>query len=149
MTTAEILKYCKLFEDEITLDSLSRQQLMALCRVLEIPAYGTSAMLRFQLRLRLRNLIADDRVIESEGIEALNFIELQNACKNRGMRAVGVSEDRLKRQLRQWLTLSLHEKVPASLLLLTRTMFLPENVPATQQLQATLQALPDATVRNI
>jgi len=62
------------------------------------------------------------------------------------MRAVGVPEGRLKRQLKQWLTLSLHEKVPASLLLLTRAMYLPENLAPTQQLQATLQALPDAAV---
>lgn len=107
---------------------------------------GISTILRFQLRLRLRNLISDDKVILSEGIDRLNYQELQNACKARGMRAVGMSEDRLKRQLSQWLTLSLHEKVPATLLLLTRAMYLPDNIPASQQLQATLQALPNATV---
>jgi len=63
VTTEEILKFSKLFEDEITLDSLSRPQLLALSRVLEIPAIGTSAMLRFQLRMRLRNLAIDDKVI--------------------------------------------------------------------------------------
>ncbi|CAL8147314.1 unnamed protein product [Orchesella dallaii] len=140
----EILKFSKLFEDEITLDSMSRPQLMALSRLLEIPAIGTSTMLRFRLRMRLRNLAVDDKSIEKEGIDALNMRELQNACKARGIRVVGVPEDRLKRQLDQWLTLSLHEKVPASLLLLTRSMYLPETLAPSQKLQATLQALPDA-----
>ena len=35
-TTEEILKYAKLFEDEITLDNLDYRQLRALCKLLEI-----------------------------------------------------------------------------------------------------------------
>ena len=58
----EILKYSKLFEDEITLDNLKYSQLAALCRLLEIPTVGPSALLRFQLWLKLRQLEADDRV---------------------------------------------------------------------------------------
>jgi len=65
VTNAEIMKFSKLFEDEITLDSLSRSQLSALCRVLEISSLGPVALLRFQLRLRLRNLAADDQVIHN------------------------------------------------------------------------------------
>lgn len=61
-TTEEILKFSKLFEDEITLDSLSRQQLTALCRVLGINTVGMTTLLRFQIRMRLRSLIADDKV---------------------------------------------------------------------------------------
>lgn len=58
----EIIKFSTLFEDEITLDSLSRQQLTALCRVLDINPMGTTNLLRFQIRMRLRNLAADDKV---------------------------------------------------------------------------------------
>lgn len=58
----EIMKFSKLFEDEITLDSLSRQQLIALCRVLDIQTFGTTNFLRFLLRMKLRSLAADDRV---------------------------------------------------------------------------------------
>lgn len=61
-TIEEILKFSKLFEDEITLDSLSRQQLTALCRVLGINTVGMTSLLRFQIRMRLRSLIADDKV---------------------------------------------------------------------------------------
>ena len=87
----EILRFSKLFEDEITLDSLSRAQLIALCRVLEIqptPA-GTNSLLRFQLRMRLRSLIADDKLIQKEGIDSLSIGELQAACRARGMRSSG------------------------------------------------------------
>jgi len=87
----EILRFSKLFEDEITLDSLSRPQLLALCRVLEIqptPA-GTNSLLRFQLRMRLRSLAADDKLIQKEGIDSLSIGELQAACRARGMRSSG------------------------------------------------------------
>lgn len=56
------MKFSKLFEDEFTLDSLTRAQLSALCRVLEINPLGTNNFLRFQLRMRLRSLAADDKV---------------------------------------------------------------------------------------
>ncbi|KAK6621574.1 hypothetical protein RUM44_001381 [Polyplax serrata] len=140
----EIIKFSTLFEDEITLDSLSRQQLTALCRVLDINPMGTTNLLRFQIRMRLRNLAADDKMIVKEGIDSLTVQELQNACQARAMRAYGVSEDRLKAQLSQWLDLSVNEKVPPSLLLLSRALMLPDTIAATDQLKATISALPDS-----
>ena len=61
-TTEEILKYSKLFQDEITLDTLQHNHLVALCKLLEIQTIGTTAFLRFQLRMKLRQLEADDKV---------------------------------------------------------------------------------------
>ena len=59
----DIMKFAKLFEDELTLDSLPRDVVVALCKLLEIGIYGLpSELLRFQLRMRLRNLKSDDRV---------------------------------------------------------------------------------------
>lgn len=58
----EIMKFSKVFEDEITLDSLSRPQLVALCRVLDVQTLGTTNFIRFLLRMKLRSLAADDRV---------------------------------------------------------------------------------------
>lgn len=142
----EIMKFSKLFEDEITLDSLNRQQLTALCRVLEINTLGTSAFLRFQLEMKLRNLAADDRVIKKEGIEFLNLSELQNACRARGMRAYGLSEEQLKQQLKEWIDLSLNDKVPPSLLILSRALMIPENTTTSDKLKATISALPEAVV---
>lgn len=142
MPNEEILKFSKLFEDEITLDSLSRPQLVALCRLLELQPIGTNNFLRFQLRMKLRSLKADDHVISKEGIEILTVPELQAACRARGMRALGISEDRLRFDLSQWLELSLNEKIPPSLLLLSRVLYLPENIAPADQLKATIQALP-------
>lgn len=46
VSNAEIMKFSKLFEDEITLDSLTRSQLIALCRVLDVHTLGTNNFLR-------------------------------------------------------------------------------------------------------
>lgn len=142
-TSEEIMKFSKLFEDEITLDSLQRPHLVALCKVLNVSTIGTSAMLRYSLRMKLRSLAADDKMIAKEGLESLTFNELQQACRARGMRAYGVSEERLKKELRNWLDLSLNEKVPQSLLLLSRALMVPEHVPTTYKLKATISALPE------
>ncbi|XP_054708538.1 mitochondrial proton/calcium exchanger protein-like [Uloborus diversus] len=138
----DILRFSKLFEDEITLDSLSRPELIALCRLLELKPIGTNNFLTFQLRLKLRRLRADDVIIRKEGIDTLTVPELQAACRARGMRALGLSEERLKSQLSQWLELSLDSQIPPSLLLLSRALYLPEHLPAPDQLKATLSSLP-------
>ncbi|KAK8732531.1 hypothetical protein OTU49_006807, partial [Cherax quadricarinatus] len=143
ISNEEILKFSKLFEDEITLDSLSRPQLVALCRLLEMQPFGTNNFLRFQLRMKLRALTADDKIIEHEGVNSLAVWELQQACRARGMRAYGLSEERLRLQLNQWLELSLKEKVPPSLLLLSRTLYLPESVQTSDTLAATISTLPE------
>ncbi|KAK2711971.1 hypothetical protein QYM36_010859 [Artemia franciscana] len=140
----EIMRFSKLFEDEITLESLTRPQLLALCRLLEIQPMGTNNFLRFQLQLKLRSLAADDKVIQKEGLESLTASELQAACRARGMRSHGFPAERLRQQLTQWLDLSLNEKVPPSLLLLSRTLYLPESVPTTDQLKATISSLPES-----
>lgn len=142
----EILRFSKLFEDEITLDSLTRPQLIALCRVLELSTIGPNNLLRFQLRMKLRSLAADDKVIQKEGIDSLTVSELQSACRARGMRALGVSEIRLKSQLLQWLDLSLNEKVPPSLLLLSRALYLPDSDVTSDQLKVTIASLPESVV---
>lgn len=144
VTNEDIIKYSKLFEDEITLDSLTRPQLQALCRVLEMSPIGTSTLLRFQLRMKLRSLAADDRTIQKEGVDSLNLSELQAACRARGMRAYGATEERLQSQLQEWINLSLNEKVPPSLLLLSRALMIPEHGTTSDKLKATISVLPDS-----
>lgn len=58
----EIMRFSKLFEDELTLDNLTRPQLVALCKLLELQSIGTNNFLRFQLTMRLRSIKADDKV---------------------------------------------------------------------------------------
>lgn len=107
---------------------------------------GTTQLLRFQLRLRLKNLKNDDLVIKKEGLHALTVSELQAACRARGMRALGIPEEKLRYQLNQWLDLSLRESIPPSLLLLSRAMLLPETVNPTEQLRETITQLPKQAI---
>lgn len=144
VSNEDIIKFAKRFDDEITLDSLSREQLAALCRVLELNTIGTTTLLRFQLRLKLRSLATDDRVIAREGIDTLDQFELQQACKARGMRAYGLTAERLRFQLKEWIDLSLNEQVPNTLLLLSRAMLISDDSNTTDKLKETMRVLPDA-----
>lgn len=83
-------------------------------------------------------------MIQKEGVDSLTFSELQQASKIRGMRAYGLTEERLRQQLTQWLNLSLNEKVPPSLLLLSRAFSFPENIPTSDLLKKAISALPDS-----
>ncbi|CAL8303658.1 unnamed protein product [Boreogadus saida] len=143
----QILRFSKLFEDELTLDNLTRPQLVALCRLLELQSIGTNNFLRFQLIMKLRTIRADDKLIAEEGVESLSVTEVQAACRVRGMRSLGVTEDRLREQLSQWLELHLKQQIPTSLLLLSRAMFLPDTLSPADQLQTTLQTLPEMVTR--
>ncbi|XP_013867270.1 mitochondrial proton/calcium exchanger protein [Austrofundulus limnaeus] len=143
----EIIKFSKLFEDELTLDNLTRPQLVALCRLLELQSIGTNNFLRFQLIMKLRAIRADDKLIAEEGVESLNVKEVQTACRVRGMRSLGVTEERLREQLSQWLDLHLNKQIPTSLLLLSRAMYLPDTLSPADQLKTTLQTLPDMATK--
>ncbi|KAK5917104.1 hypothetical protein CgunFtcFv8_012022 [Champsocephalus gunnari] len=143
----QIIKFSKLFEDELTLDNLTRPQLVALCRLLELQSIGTNNFLRFQLIMKLRAIRADDKLIAEEGVESLNVNEVQTACRVRGMRSLGVTEERLREQLVQWLELHLKQQIPTSLLLLSRAMFLPDTLSPADQLKTTLQTLPEVVTK--
>ncbi|XP_014850529.1 PREDICTED: LETM1 and EF-hand domain-containing protein 1, mitochondrial isoform X6 [Poecilia mexicana] len=143
----QIIKFSKLFEDELTLDNLTRPQLVALCRLLELQSIGTNNFLRFQLIMKLRAIHADDKLIAEEGIESMSVTEVQSACRVRGMRSLGVTEERLREQLSQWLDLHLNQQIPTSLLLLSRAMFLPDTLSPADQLKTTLQTLPEMVTK--
>ncbi|XP_061650972.1 mitochondrial proton/calcium exchanger protein isoform X2 [Phyllopteryx taeniolatus] len=143
----QILRFSKLFEDELTLDNLTRPQLVALCRLLELQSIGTNNFLRFQLIMKLRNIRADDKLIAEEGVASLSVNEVQAACRVRGMRSLGVTEERLREQLGQWLELHLKQQIPTSLLLLSRAMYLPDTLSPADQLKTTLQTLPEMVTK--
>ena len=46
----EIVRFTRYLEDDFTLDNLSREQLIAMCKYMGINPYGTDAFLRFQVR---------------------------------------------------------------------------------------------------
>ncbi len=63
-----------------------------------------------RLRAHLEQIKRDDRMIKSEGLEALSEDELRQACRTRGMRAP-FGEGALafmRKQLKEWLDLSLN-----------------------------------------
>ena len=71
-------------------------------------------------------------LISREGIENLSVQELQMACKERGMRALGLTQEKLVTQLKQWIELSTNEKVLQGMLFWQT--ILKENYPQTPSL---------------
>ncbi|XP_058146019.1 LETM1 domain-containing protein LETM2, mitochondrial isoform X4 [Dasypus novemcinctus] len=128
-STKEIVRFSRLFKDELTLEHLDRPQLVALCKLLELQAFGTNNLLRFQLLMKLKTVKADDEIIAKEGVSTLSVSELQAACRARGMRSLGLTEEQLRQQLTEWQDLHLKENVPPSLLLLSRTFYLIDVKP--------------------
>ena len=81
----EILKFAKAFRDSLTLDSLERQQLIAICKILNIRPIGVTNILRFQIKLRMRKIKAEDEMIRQEGeISNLDDSDLQTLVRERG-----------------------------------------------------------------
>jgi hypothetical protein len=123
-----IIRYANYFHDDLTLDNMPRMQLINMCKYMSIAPYGPDSVLRFQLRHRIRSLKEDDQRILWEGIDSLTKTELREACQERGMRSTGLSKDAYKQALQQWLDLSVNKNVPISLLIMSRTFFLREEM---------------------
>ncbi|KAK3329598.1 LETM1-like protein-domain-containing protein [Apodospora peruviana] len=118
-TEQDVIKVCKVFKDDLTLDNLSRPQLVSMCRYLNLNTFGTDMMLRYQIRHRMRQIKRDDRAISYEGVDTLSVAELQVACQSRGIKTFGVSPARLREDLQTWLDLRLRDGVPSTLLVLS------------------------------
>jgi LETM1 and EF-hand domain-containing protein 1 len=58
------------------------------------------------------------------------------------MRSYGVSIERLRSQLQQWLDLHLNKRIPSTILLLSRALYLPESISQEHVLKAAIQSLP-------
>ncbi|KAK6156438.1 hypothetical protein DH2020_010686 [Rehmannia glutinosa] len=146
----EILGFAKLFNDELTLDNISRPRLMTMCKYMGINTYGTGtdAYLRYMLRKRLQKIKDDDKMIQAEGIESLSEEELRQACRDRGLLGL-LSVDEMRKQLQDWLDLSLNHSVPSSLLILSRAFSVSGKVKPEEAVQATLSSLPDEVVDTV
>ncbi|KAJ8655577.1 hypothetical protein O0I10_008665 [Lichtheimia ornata] len=146
-STEDLLKVARRFEDELTLDNLSRPQLVSICKYMNINAFGTDNFLRFQIRNRMRQIKADDKVIQTEGISSLTLQELQHACAARGIRTTGSSPGRLRDELAQWIDLNLNHRVPTTLMILSRAFTFTDRALTTEDaLRATFNSLPDNLV---
>ncbi|BFZ53638.1 LETM1 domain-containing protein ylh47 [Savitreella phatthalungensis] len=120
-TKDDIIKVCRIFKDDLTLDNLSRPQLVAMCRYMNLSSFGTDGVLRYVIRTRMRQIKRDDKAIAYEGVTSLSIPELHHACQSRGIRTHGVSPGHLRDELKGWLDLRLKHRVPSTLLILSKT----------------------------
>ena len=102
VTNDDITRFSRLFEDEFTLDHISRGQLTNMCKFVGLSPYGTDSYLRRQLKDKLKELKSDDKVIAREGVASLSVAELQSVSRARGYarghrrpRASGAPDQRL------------------------------------------------------
>ncbi|KAJ0876204.1 putative EF-hand domain, letm1 ribosome-binding domain-containing protein [Helianthus annuus] len=145
----EILGFAKLFNDELTLDNISRPRLVNMCKYMGIQPYGTDAYLRYMLRKRLQWIKNDDKMIQAEGgVDALSEEELREDCRERGMLGLRSVEE-MREQLRDWLDLSLNHSVPSSLLILSRAFTVSGKLKPEEVVRATLSSLPDEVVDTV
>ena len=119
----DVLNVAKLFDDDLTLDNLSRPQLVSMSRYMGLHAFGTDNFLRGQLRSRLLTLRRDDQLIDVERLDSLTTSELQAACQSRGIRTFGLSPAKLREEMSTWIDLHLHNRVSGVLLILARAFY--------------------------
>jgi len=151
---ADIIKVCKLFKDDLTLDNLSRPQLVGICRYMNLNTFGTDAMLRYQVRHRMRQIKRDDKAISFEGVASLSVPELQTASAARGLRTHGMSPARLRDDLQLWLDLRLKYGVPSTLLVLANAFMYAQGKETEfdsllDALQAVLSSIPEELFHEI
>lgn len=145
----DIVKVAKLFDDDLTLDNLTRPQLVSMCRYMQINAFGTDNYLRYQIRTKLNRIRRDDIVIQHEGLDKLTLHELQSACQSRGVQTFGLDEERLREELRQWIELHITQRISGTLLILSKAFnyMSPGEVEGSasqfKSLELTLSSLPD------
>ena len=147
-TQDDVIKVCKIFKDDMTLDNSSRPQLVAMARYMNLNSFGTDMLLRYQIRRRMRQIKRDDRAISFEGVDSLSVPELQNACASRGLRTQGMSPGRLRDDLQMWLDLRLKYGVPSTLLVLSNAFMYTQGKDSEissqiDALQSVLSSIPE------
>ncbi|MCJ1287468.1 hypothetical protein MMC26_006820 [Xylographa opegraphella] len=153
-TQADVIKVCKIFKDDLTLDNLSRPQLVGMCRYMNLNTFGTDTLLRYQIRHRMRQIKRDDRAISYEGVDSLSVPELQMACASRGLRTHGMSPGRLRDDLQMWLDLRLKYGVPSTLLVMSNAFMYTQGKDSEiasqiDSLQAVLSSIPEELFHEI
>ena len=153
-TQDDVIKVCKIFKDDLTLDNLSRPQLVGMCRYMNLNTFGTDMMLRYHIRHRMRQIKRDDRAITYEGVDSLSVPELQMACASRGLRTQGMSPARLREDLQTWLDLRLKYGVPSTLLVMSNAFMYGQGKDSEigsqiDALQAVLSSIPEELFHEI
>jgi len=122
--TKEILRFASLFSEEMKLSSMSNQQLNAMSNMLGLRPMTLPVHNQLQLRHHITSLRREDRDMLWEGIEGLTKQELIEACKKRAIRFHGTTEAKMRGELKRWLDISMHKKIPTSLMLWIQSFYL-------------------------
>lgn len=141
-----LISVAQMFKDDLVLDNLSRPQLVAMAKYMNLQHFGTNLMLRYSIRYKMRQIKMDDRAIYEEGVDSLSLTELQIACASRGIKTHALSKARLAEDLDNWLELRLRQKVPSTLLILSSAFTYGEADDMNTHydaLEAVLSAIPE------
>eukprot|EP01132_Coremiostelium_polycephalum_P008056 gene8056-9911_t len=153
VSSQEIINFSQLFSDEITLEKISRPQLLMMNKHLSgsspLTNWYSNDFLRSQLMKKIKKIKQDDVLIKKEGLDALSIEELVEACTARGIKAEGLEREDIVSQLEQWIDLSLNKSVPPSLLILSRAFTFSPNVSAQEALEDTLEHIPQEALTEV
>lgn len=150
LDSEEIVAFSRYFRDDLLLDNMARPQLVTLCRYMGLTPYGSDNFLIFQLRSKFRSIQADDQRILWEGVHSLEYEELKEACRERGMRHVGLTRFGYQRQLRQWIHLSTRREMPLSLLLMSQAFNLDaKDIDPASALRDSIGSLDDEVLQEV
>jgi len=126
-----------------------------MCKYMNLNTFGTDAMLRYQIRHRMRQIKRDDKAISYEGVNSLSVPELQMACASRGLRTHGMSPAKLREDLQMWLDLRLKNNIPSTLLVLSNAYMYTSGGKDSEissqidALQAVLSSIPEELFHEI
>jgi len=144
----DVLRFARLFKDEITLENATREQLVAMCRYMGIAPHGSDSFLRYRLRAKLASIKNDDMLIAWEGgVKSLTDDEVTQACRDRGIRTEGLPIEHQRQMLAEWIEMSQNREIPGSLMILSRAFFY--TMDPDKALEATLTSLPHELVQGM
>ncbi|CAG5105196.1 Oidioi.mRNA.OKI2018_I69.chr1.g1913.t3.cds [Oikopleura dioica] len=147
ITNQDIRRFAPIFQEHLTIEQMDRQTLDALCKIFKANpvkqrvsgAHGeftqSTQLIRLVLRKRLHELKYQDiewlEIIQDKkrGIKAIPVEDLQDLNRDRGMRAAGLTRERLERQYLDWLELAHDPVISDSLLAYTRILYMPKTLP--------------------
>jgi len=92
----------------------------------------STQLMRLLLQRRIHNLKFEDKEwvehIKRHGIKSIPEEDLQELSRDRGMRALGLTRERLERQYVDWVELATDPQISDSMLAYTRMLYMPKAI---------------------
>ena len=123
----ELQKFSTLFEEQFRLENMKLVQLESICHLVDLTPASYHSQVVIQLKKHVNAIRKEDRNIAWEGIDSLSIDDLIEANKKRAMPVDHGDLEQLKSQLQHWIDLSSNKKIPVSMLLWSRALFVTEN----------------------